>query len=77
VATQMRTTHATRVVEVREGALDPLAALAHQSAPASAANPATIAVHRGLGLGRNPTDTPLAGIPLLAPPVKAVCASRY
>src|SRR5437870_11171935 len=51
VAAQMRPTHAPRVIEMREGAFDPLAALAHQAPAASSANPATIAIHRRLGLG--------------------------
>ena len=51
MAAQMRTAHAARVVQVCEGALDSLAALAHQSASALSTNPAAIAVHRGLGLG--------------------------
>src|ERR1700730_656181 len=46
---QMRAAHASRVVEVRERALDPLTASPHQAASSSAANPATIAIHRRLG----------------------------
>ena len=45
VAAQMRAAHPARVVEMREGAFDALAALAHQSASASSANPSSIAIH--------------------------------
>src|ERR1035441_9613301 len=43
--------HPTGVVEMREGAFDPLAPLTHQATAARTTNPATIGVHRGLGLG--------------------------
>ena len=39
------------VVEMRKRAFDPFAALAHQAAAASSPHPATIAIHRRLGLG--------------------------
>ena len=52
VAAQMGTAHPTRVVEMREGAFDPLAALAHQSASAWSANPPAIAIHWRLRVGR-------------------------
>jgi hypothetical protein len=49
VTAQMRAAHAAGVVEMREGALDLLAALAHQSPSAWAANPPAIGIHRRLG----------------------------
>src|SRR4051812_39955708 len=48
---QMRTPHATGVVDVRERAFDRLAAAPHQPPSASAPDAATIAIHRRLGLG--------------------------
>src|SRR5206468_5270036 len=50
VPSQMRATHAARVVDVRERTLDPLAALAHQAPSASSTYPAAIAIHRRLRL---------------------------
>src|SRR5436309_189294 len=44
VPAQMRPPHATGVVEMREGAFDPLAALPHQAAPAWPAQAPTIAI---------------------------------
>src|ERR1700675_3104908 len=52
VAAQMRAAHAPGVIEMRERAFDPLAALAHQTPAAWSSNPATIAIDRCLGLGR-------------------------
>ena len=52
VTAQMRAPHAARVIEVREGAFDPFAALAHQAASAGPADPSPIAIDRRLGLGR-------------------------
>src|ERR1700682_3033823 len=43
--TQMGATHAAGLVEMRERALDPLAALPHQSAAASSPHPTSIAIH--------------------------------
>jgi len=37
------------VVEMREGAFDPLAPLTHQATAARSTNPAPIGIHRGLG----------------------------
>src|ERR1019366_5324862 len=51
VAAQMRAAHPTGVVEMREGAFEPLAPLTHQAPAARTTNPATIVIHRGLGLG--------------------------
>jgi hypothetical protein len=39
------------VIEMRERALDQFAAPTHQTAAAWSTNPATIAIHRRLGLG--------------------------
>ena len=52
VATQMRAPHATRVIDVREGAFDPFAALAHQAASAWPPYPTAIAIYGRLGPGR-------------------------
>ena len=53
VAAQMRAAHAARVVEMREGAFDPLAALTHQAPSASAPRiRRRLPIHRRLGLGR-------------------------
>src|ERR1017187_7430763 len=51
VAAQMCAAHPTGVVEMREGAFDPLAPLTHQAPAARSTNPATIGIHRALGLG--------------------------
>src|SRR5712691_5329261 len=51
VAAQMRATHAPRVVDMRKRAFDQLAAATHQATSTSSLNPATIAIHRRLGLG--------------------------
>src|SRR5215203_7008887 len=51
VTTQMRTTHPTRVIDVREGAFDRLTASTHQASAASSTRPATIGIHGGLGRG--------------------------
>jgi hypothetical protein len=51
VVAQMRAAHPTRVVEMREGAFDPLAALTHQATAARSTNPPTIGIHRDLGRG--------------------------
>src|SRR3981189_1347825 len=50
VAAQMRATHPTGVIEMREGAFDPPAPLTHQAPAARSTNPAPISIHRGLGL---------------------------
>jgi hypothetical protein len=42
VAAQMRATHPTGVVEMREGAFDPLAPLTHQAPAARSTDPSTI-----------------------------------
>jgi hypothetical protein len=42
VAAQMRAKHPTRVVEMREGAFDPLASLTHQATAAGSTNPPPI-----------------------------------
>ena len=55
VAAQMRAAHPTGVVEMREGAFDPLAPLTHQAPAARATNPPPIGIHRDLGL-RAPAD---------------------
>src|SRR5262245_64845323 len=47
----MRAPHATRVVEMRERTLDPLAPLSHQSASTRSADPPTIAIDGRLGFG--------------------------
>ena len=62
VAAQMRAPHPARVVEMRKRAFDPFAALAHQAAAAAAPHPATIAIHRRLGLG--------SLRPITSPPVR-------
>src|SRR5437762_1547709 len=46
----MRAPHATRVVEMRERTLDPLAPLSHQSASTWPADPPTIAIDGRLGV---------------------------
>jgi hypothetical protein len=46
VAAQMRATHPTRVVEMREGAFDPRAPLTHQATAARATNPPPIGIYR-------------------------------
>src|SRR6202049_470243 len=46
----MRATHPTGVVEMREGAFDPLAPSTHQATAARSTNPPPIGVHRDLGL---------------------------
>ena len=51
VAAQMRAAHPTGVVEMGEGAFDPLASLTHQAPAARATNPPPIGIHRGLGCG--------------------------
>ena len=43
VAAQIRAAHPTGVVEMREGAFDPLAPLAHQAPAARSTNPPTLA----------------------------------
>ena len=50
VATQMRAAHSTGVIEMREGAFDPLTPLTHQAPAARATNPPPIGIHQGLGL---------------------------
>src|SRR5580658_3911774 len=50
VAAQMRAAHSTGVIEMREGAFDPLAPLTHQAPAARATNPPPIGIHRDLGL---------------------------
>ena len=50
VTAQMRS-HTPGVIEMRERAFDPLAALAHQVPAASSPNPATIAIHQRLASG--------------------------
>jgi hypothetical protein len=52
VAAQMRAAHPTTVIEMREGAFDPLAPLTHQAPAARSTNPAPISIYRGLGRGR-------------------------
>src|SRR5207244_12698415 len=55
----MRAAHAAGVIEMPERPFDPFAALAHQASAASSPNPATIAIHRRLGLGLlRPIATP-------------------
>src|ERR1700675_1720347 len=49
VAAQMRAAHPTGVIEMREGAFDPLPPLMHQAPAAQATNPPPIGIHRGLG----------------------------
>ena len=46
VTAQMRAAHPAGVVEMREGAFDPLAALTHQAPAARATNPPPIGIHR-------------------------------
>src|SRR6202049_754778 len=46
----MRATHPTGVVEMREGAFDPLAPSTHQATAARSTNPPPIGIHRDLGL---------------------------
>src|ERR1700686_1269128 len=46
----MRATHPTGVVEMREGAFDPLAPSTHQATAARSTNPPPIGIHRNLGL---------------------------
>ena len=46
-AAQMRATHPTGVVEMREGAFDPLAPLTHQATAARSTNPPPIGPPRG------------------------------
>jgi hypothetical protein len=49
VAAQMRAAHPTGVVEMGEGAFDPLAPLTHQAPAACSTNPPPIGIHQGLG----------------------------
>ena len=51
VAAQMGAAHPTGVVEMREGAFDPLAPLTQQATAARSTNPAPIGIYRGLGRG--------------------------
>jgi hypothetical protein len=51
VAAQMRAAHPARVVEMREGAFDPLAPLTHQAPAARATKPPPIGIHQGPGCG--------------------------
>jgi hypothetical protein len=51
VAAQMRAAHPTGVVEMAEGAFDPLALLPHQATTARSTNPPTVGIHRGLNRG--------------------------
>ncbi len=51
VAAQMHATHPAGLVEMREGAFQPLAALPQQAPAARAANASTIAIHRVARLG--------------------------
>ena len=51
VAAQMRTAHAPGVVQMREGAFDPLDPLTHQAPSARATNPPPIGIHQGPGCG--------------------------
>src|SRR5271155_3927905 len=51
VAAQMRAAHPTGVVEMCEGAFDPLASLTHQAPAARATNPPPIGIHQGPGGG--------------------------
>src|SRR5206468_3060298 len=50
VSAQMRAAHPARLVQMRKGAFDPFAALAHQTASASTANSSSIPIHRRLSL---------------------------
>src|SRR5678815_6154869 len=45
VTAQMGATHPPRVIDMREGAFDRLAASTHQAPAAGSTNPATIAIH--------------------------------
>src|ERR1700732_2126379 len=49
VAAQIRAAHPTGVVEMREGAFDPLAPLTHQATAAWATKPPPVGIYRGLG----------------------------
>ena len=51
VTAQVGTAHAPRVIEMRKRAFDQFAAPTHQTAAAWSTNPATIPIHRRLGLG--------------------------
>src|SRR6202163_1456679 len=45
VAAQIRAAHPTGVIEMREGAFDPLAPLTHQAPAARSTNPAPISIY--------------------------------
>src|ERR1700735_3557237 len=67
VAAQMRAAHPTGVVEMCEGAFDPLAPLTHQAPAARATNPPPIGIHRALGGG---LLGPIAATTVRLPPVR-------
>src|ERR1700686_5790119 len=50
VTAQVGAAHTPSVVEMREGAFDPLTPLTHQAPAARSTNPPPIGVHRDLGL---------------------------
>ena len=74
VAAQMGAPHPARVVEMRKRAFDPFAALAHQAAAASSPHPATVAIHRRLGLGiLRPITSPPVRLGHVGPDVNVGC----
>ena len=62
MATQVGAAQSAGVIDMRKGALDVLAAAAHQPLPAAAAHPTSITIDRPLGLGRRrPAPPPAVG----------------